>query len=93
MPSILDGIKATAQEATTLSGWAQASLGGSILLIVSTSNIRPISKRIRLIYLLFIPGWCLFVISMYFGDSINRNLISSSAAGQSSKLLMANAII
>ncbi|HTI08451.1 MAG TPA: hypothetical protein VL832_07830 [Puia sp.] len=73
----IEAIKTISRESGVLSGWALAVLGGSILILVSTSYIRPANKRVRLIYLLFVPGWFFFVYSMYFGDSINRRLIAA----------------
>lgn len=78
MPNkILEGIKSIVDESNVLSGWALAILGGTILILVSTSYIRPTAKRIRLVYLLFIPGWFFLAYSMYYGDSISRQYIAA----------------
>jgi hypothetical protein len=74
---IIVGIKSIVDQSNVLSGWALAILGGSILILVSTSYIRPADKKIRLIYLLFIPGWFFLAYSMYFGDSISRQYIAA----------------
>jgi hypothetical protein len=78
---ILDGIKTMSEGSNTILGWVLAIIGGSILIIVSTSYIRPVDKKIRLIYLLFIPGWSFLTISLYYGDKINRRKIAAALVG------------
>jgi len=67
-----EGLKSMAENSRSLMGWALTIIGGSILAIVSTSYLRPLSRKIRLVYLLFIPGWVLVGWSLYYGDSISR---------------------
>jgi hypothetical protein len=62
-----------AADSQTLTGWALAIIGASIIGIASTSYMRPPSKRVRLIYLLFIPGWLLIGMSVYNGNKISRH--------------------
>ena len=74
---LLEGVRSVVDESNKLSGWGLAILGGSILLLVSTSYIRPQSRRTRLLYLLFIPGWAFLAVSMYDGSVISRKLIAA----------------
>lgn len=60
-----------AEESQTLTGWGLAIIGASIIGIASTSYLRPPSRRVRLIYLLFIPGWLFIAISVYNGNKVS----------------------
>lgn len=68
-----EGLKSMAEESRNLTGWGLAIIGASIIGIASTSYMRPPSRRVRLIYLLFIPGWLLTAWSVYNGDQITRS--------------------
>ena len=72
-----DGISAMSAGATTLTGWCLAILGGTVAGVVAGEFLRPAAK-IRLVYLLFIPGWAFLGISMWYGDKVTRR---QSAAG------------
>lgn len=69
---IRDGFKVIADNSQTLIGWCLAIFGATILALISTSYARPPSKRIRLIYLLFIPGWVFIGFSVYCGNLLAR---------------------
>jgi hypothetical protein len=47
-------------------------MGGSILLIVSDSYIKPKLKKGKLFYLLFMPAWIAFLTSLYYGNNTER---------------------
>jgi hypothetical protein len=66
-----------ADGSSTLVGWGLTIIAASIITIVSTSYLRPSNKKIRLIYLLFIPGWMFIGLSIYFGNKISRRYIAS----------------
>jgi hypothetical protein len=68
-----DGLKSMAEESQTLTGWGLAIIGASIIGMASTSYLRPPRRRVRLIYLLFIPGWLFIAWSVYNGDKISRH--------------------
>ncbi len=73
-----DGLKSMAENSRNLMGWGLTLIGGSILAIVSTSYMRPLSRKIRFIYLLFIPGWVLVGCSLSYGDSISRSYTAAT---------------
>jgi hypothetical protein len=73
---VLAAIELLANNSNTYISWALLIIGSSILTIVSTSYLSPLNKKIRRIYLLFLPGWMSLVYSIYNGDLINRNYIS-----------------
>ncbi len=73
---MLAGLQLLANNSNEYTSWALLIIGGSILAIVSTSYIRPVNEKIRLIYLLFLPGWASLIYSIYNGDLIIRNYIS-----------------
>jgi hypothetical protein len=67
-----EGMKGMADNSSGLTGWALTLVGASILAIASTSYLRPLSRRTRYIYLLFIPGWFFLALSIYNGNKISR---------------------
>ena len=69
---IRDGFKVMADNSQTLIGWCLAIFGATILALISTSYVRPRPKPIRLIYLLFIPGWVFIGFSVYCGNLLAR---------------------
>jgi hypothetical protein len=73
-----EGLKSMAENSRNLMGWGLTIIGGSILAIISTSYMRPLNRRIRLVYLLFIPGWILVGLSLYYGDSISRRYTAAA---------------
>jgi hypothetical protein len=54
-----------------------AIIAGSIATIVSTSYLRPTISNVRLIYLLYLPGWAFIGTSIYYGDTIARRGIAA----------------
>lgn len=74
---IIEAFKKIAEQSNTLITWAFSIIGASILAIVSTSYLKPSSRKMKLIYLLFVPGWGLLAKSTYYGNLISRNLIAS----------------
>ena len=58
--------------AQSLTGWSLLIIAGSIVVIVGTSYHRPQTLWVRLIYLLFLPGWIFLVRSMNYGVSVQR---------------------
>jgi hypothetical protein len=67
-----DGFKVMADNSQTLIGWCLAIFGATILALISSSYIRPPNKDVRLIYLLFIPGWIFIGFSAYCGNLLAR---------------------
>jgi hypothetical protein len=53
----------------TLTQWAFLIFGGSIALLVGSSHRRP-RGRIKFAYFLFVPGWILLGISLFWGRSV-----------------------
>jgi hypothetical protein len=83
MPAdIIEGLKAIAQESKTLVTWSLSIIGGSLLAVLSTSYFKPESVKVKLIYLLFIPGWLCLGISIYYSDEISRRLLAALFSGK-----------
>ncbi len=64
-------------ESEKLKGWAVSIIAGTVVAILSSSYLRPLNKRIRLIYLLFLPAWIFLGISFYYGDRISRDRLAA----------------
>src|SRR5689334_11664 len=74
---IKDGMSALAGGAATLTGWSLAILGTTIAGIVAGNFLRP-TPALRYIYLLFIPGWALLGLSIWYGDKVARRLAAAA---------------
>jgi hypothetical protein len=85
--NLREGLKEMAEDSRTLTGWALAIIAASIVAIASTSYFRPLSRRLRAFYLLFIPGWVLVAMSVYNGDKISRRYAAAAFAQKREALL------
>jgi hypothetical protein len=74
---IMDTIKMYSELSNQFSTWSLSILAGSILTLISSSYIRPVNKKIRLIYLLFLPGWACLAVSILNNDFINRRVVAA----------------
>ena len=71
-------------ESNRLVTWSLSIIGGTILMIVSSSYIQPKGK-IVLIYILFIVGWISLGLSIFFGEMLTRIYIAGSYANNNDK--------
>lgn len=70
--TILDGIKVISEISNSFISWSLTVIGASILALIGNSYIKPTNRKVRYIYLIFIPGWILLFSSTYFGNIITR---------------------
>ncbi len=61
---------AVAASAQTIMGWALLIIGGSVLALLQRSYVRSSRILLRLIYLLFVPGWIFLARSIYSGTRV-----------------------
>ena len=73
----MDTLKIIADSAQVHVTWALSILGGTIAAIIGTSYLSPQKKKLRMWYLLFIPGWILLALSIYYCDKISRRNIAA----------------
>jgi hypothetical protein len=59
-----------------LSQWDLLILGGSLVIVVSTSYYRPRNRKIRAAYFLFVPTWFCLALSVYQGISVQRSYVA-----------------
>lgn len=83
MPVTAASLELVAASSEVMVTWALAIAAGSVAAIVSTSYVRPQSRKARSIYLLFLPGWILLGVSIYFGNSITRNILAAQFVNES----------
>ena len=69
--------------AQSLSQWDLLILGGSLVVIVSTSYYRPKTLKVRAAYFLFIPTWLCLAISVYQGIAVQRSYVAYLVASRS----------
>jgi hypothetical protein len=65
-----------------LSQWALLIIGGSLVVIVSTSYYRPKTRRARAAYFLFLPAWLSLALSIYKGSVIQRSYVAYLTASR-----------
>lgn len=61
-------LEAAANQANSLTTLALAIVGGSIIMLLQTSYLRPRKRHLRAAYLLFVPGWYFLGRSIYIGS-------------------------
>lgn len=76
----MDILSTIAQSSSTLVGWSITILGGTFLVILSSSFNRPSSLLFRLTYLLFVPAWIHLFLSINKGDSISGRVVAARIA-------------
>lgn len=69
---LLNAIKAYEAGASKLTSWSLSIIAGSILIVINNSYFRPLSIEHRYFYFLFLIGWILIAISLYYSFSITR---------------------
>ncbi|HEV2274955.1 MAG TPA: hypothetical protein VGR96_12365 [Acidobacteriaceae bacterium] len=69
--------------AQSLSQWGLLIIGGSLVVIVSTSYRRPQNRKVRAAYFLFIPMWCCLAVSVYEGIMVQRSYVAYLVASRS----------
>lgn len=72
-----NSIKNISDVAGKLTGWAVSIIGGTILIILSSSYYHPPCPCEKIFYLIFIPGWILLFASIYFGTKTMRRSIAA----------------
>ena len=70
-------IRAVADYGDKLAGWALMVIAGSIVALVSTSYVRPGSRRFRLLYLLYLPGWVYLASAVRAGSTIRSRYLAA----------------
>lgn len=84
--TLKDGFNTIAEGSRSLAGWGLLIIAASVAAIVGTSYIRPIDRRVRCVYLLFVPGWVFVARSIYYGDQISRRHMAALFANSETSL-------
>jgi hypothetical protein len=85
-------LEAAVSFAQSLAQWEFVIIGGSLLLVLGSSHLRPQSKVVRACYLLFLPAWASLGSSIYFGTRAQQVYLayllvtSTTIEGASAKL-------
>lgn len=70
-------IKSIEAGSSKISTWTLSIVGGSLLAILSDSYIHPTESKLRAIYTLFIVGWALLGMALFYGKEILGSTIAS----------------
>jgi glucan phosphoethanolaminetransferase (alkaline phosphatase superfamily) len=68
---LLQAIKSISEGSNRIITWSLSVVGGTILIIVSSSYLHPATKELKLAYLLFFLGW------IFLAFSINKGIVIS----------------
>lgn len=69
-------LKQVVDSSSQLTNLALAILGGTVAAVISSSYVRPAVTRLRLIYLLFAPGWISIALSLRAADELLRGYLA-----------------
>ncbi len=78
--------------AQSLSQWDLLIIGGSLIVIVSSDYYRPASRRMRAVYLLFLPAWLCLAISVYEGFRVQEFYVAYLIAARAASAKSASII-
>lgn len=76
---IMEANKLIAEESNRLVSWSLTIIGGTVLMIISTSYVDP-KGGILYSYFLFVFGWFFHGASIYFGEMLTRIYIAGAIA-------------
>jgi hypothetical protein len=60
----------------SLSQWSVLIIGGLTALLLGDSHLSSSRRRVRLIYLLFLPSWLFLLLSVFMGVKVQRNFLA-----------------
>ncbi len=60
----------------SISQWVILIVAGTTALILGKSHVSPSGKPFRLIYLLLLPAWALFALSVWEGVKVQRHFLA-----------------
>jgi len=83
---VRNGLQAMSAGSVTLTTWALAILGGSLLAVIGSDYLKP-TGRAKTLYLLFIPGWILLGLSLYYGDQLSSSYMAAIFTSDQKRLL------
>jgi len=92
MPGDFAYLKSVLDSSSQLVQWALAIGAGSVVIIISTSYVRPAKLIHRISYLLFLPGWATLAYSIYCGDRLAREYLASTMVPSESLMSIASEI-
>ena len=75
-PPELESMKTAIGFSQSLSQWSVLIIGGSVAALVASSNWRPARRKVRFIYLLFLPALGFLLESAYYGVAAQRNCLA-----------------
>lgn len=79
---IQHGLGEVAEHANKLGDWALAIFAGSVAVLIGTSYLQPQQPIVRIMYLLFIPGWGFMGLSLYSAKEVSQGYLASLLMGE-----------
>ncbi|WP_448702655.1 hypothetical protein ACFGVR_09910 [Mucilaginibacter sp. AW1-3] len=72
----LTGVKEVVDQSAKVINWCLYLTGGSIVTLLGSTYIRPIGKKIKLSYFLFLLGWIFLGIAFKYGSDLGNKTAS-----------------
>jgi hypothetical protein len=85
---ILNSIKNFEAGPAKLITWSLSIIGGSILRIIDDSYLRPFEISYRYVYFLFLIGWILIDVSLYYALSVSRSSMVTELFNKENTLIL-----
>ena len=74
----IGAVKTIVASSNTLVSWSMTIIAASLLALLSTSYLRPVEKKGKWMYVLFLPAWILLGVGIYCGSLIERRGIMAA---------------
>jgi len=84
----IEGLEGIVLNSERLTYWSVGIITGSFLILTSSEYIRPITRRLRLSYILFIPGWIYLGLSLKCGTEITDQMVFAKFNKQNEAFLI-----
>lgn len=81
-----NGLEAISKGSETLTTWALSVLGGSVASLIGSDYLKPIGC-VKLLYLIFIPGWALLAASLANAYQLTSSSMASVFTDSEDQLL------
>lgn len=75
-PNGENALKTVSEESNRITGWSLLIIGGSLLAILDKDYMK-IDGGFKWIYFLYILGWLLLCLSVYWGQKVTRSYLAS----------------
>jgi hypothetical protein len=77
------GVKEIVDQSNKVVNWCLCLTGGSIATLLGSIYVRPVGKKMKLSYFLFLLGWIFLGIAFKYGADLGNESVSVEQHGES----------